>query len=75
VKNSYTINITNKGNDMKKIRLSLGALIALSSLGFAGGDIAPVEAEVMAPVAMQSDNSGIYIGFGASAISARDSIL
>ena len=60
---------------MKKIRLSSGALIALSSLGFAGGDIAPVEAEVMAPVAMQSDNSGIYIGFGASAISARDSSL
>ena len=58
---------------MKKITLSLGALVAISSLGFAGGDIAPVEPEVMAPVVMQADNSGVYVGLGMSAVSARDS--
>ena len=58
---------------MKNITLSLGALVAISSLGFAGGDIAPVEPEVMAPVVMQSNNSGVYVGLGMSLISARDS--
>jgi len=58
---------------MKNITLSLGALVAISSLGFAGGDIAPVEPEVMAPVMMQSNDGGVYVGLGISLISARDS--
>lgn len=60
---------------MKKIALSLGTLVAISSLGFAGGDIAPVEPEVMAPVVMDSNDKGVYVGLGMSAVSARDSSL
>ena len=50
---------------MKKITLSLGALVAISSLGFADGD--------MAPVVMQADESSFYLGLGMSAVSTRDS--
>jgi len=57
---------------MKKITLSLGVLVAISSLGFAGGDIAPVEPVVMAPVIMDSNDQGVYVGIGVSAVSARD---
>ena len=60
---------------MKKIILSLGVLVAISSLGFAGGDIAPVEPLVMAPVIMDSNDQGVYVGIGISAVSARDSSL
>ena len=57
---------------MNKVALSLGAVVALSSFGVAGGDIAPVEpavAAVYAPV----DESSFYVGIGMAVTSARDS--
>lgn len=50
---------------MKKIILSLAAM---SSLGFAGGDIVPVVA-----VADEIDETGFYLGAGISAMSSRNS--
>lgn len=50
---------------MKKIILSL---VAISSLGFAGGDIVPV-----VPVSTEIDETGFYLGAGISAMSSRDS--
>jgi len=48
---------------MKKIKLSLVSIVALSSLTFAGGDIAPVVEEM--PVVV--DNSAFYLGLGIGA--------
>lgn len=60
---------------MKKIVLSLGAFVAMSSLVFAGGDIEPVEPVVAAPVVMGSSTGNFYLGLGMGAVSARDSSL
>jgi len=50
---------------MKRIVLSLGAVMALSSFGFAGGDIAPV------PVVVQQDDSQDYWYVGAGFVYNR----
>ena len=49
---------------MKKSALSLVSILALSSMVYAGGDIAPVEEVVEVPIVI--DDSGFYIGFGIS---------
>ena len=64
---------------MKKnntIKLSVLSFIAMSSLAFAGGDIAPV----VTPVITEEENyvptpvkNGFYIGLGLAAVSTRDS--
>jgi len=46
---------------MKKVMLSAAAVLAMSSLAVAGGDIAPVEEPVVVPVVVK-DYSGAYIG-------------
>ena len=52
---------------MKKSIVSLSAVVAMSSFGFAGGDIVPV------PVMVDEvDNSSFYVGLGLSAVSTRD---
>ncbi len=53
---------------MKKIGLSLVLAIALSSMSFAGGDIAPAEEPVAAEV---EDASGFYLGGGLALINTR----
>lgn len=57
---------------MNKIALSLGAVVALSSFGIAGGDIAPVEPAVAAVYA-PADESSFYVGIAMAATSSRDS--
>ena len=52
---------------MKKIALSVVAIVGMSSFGFAGGDIVPV------PVVLEEDQSSFYIGVGVAAVSTRDS--
>lgn len=55
---------------MKKI---VYAVVAMSSLGFAGGDFGKVvEPAVTVPVAMESDDSGFYLGLGLSAVATTD---
>ncbi len=53
---------------MKKIVLSLGAIMAMSSMVFAGGDIAPVPV-----VVEQEETHNFYLGVALSAVSNRDS--
>jgi len=48
---------------MKKIVFSFVSVLALSGLSYAGGDIAPVEPVVEAPVPVV-DSSGFYAGIG-----------
>jgi len=55
---------------MKKIALSVVAIVGMSSFGFAGGDIAPVAAPMV--VEEEVSNSSFYVGFGIAAVSARD---
>jgi len=59
---------------MKKTTLSLCTIVAMSSLMFAGGNIAiPEEPQVIIPVVMDEvDESGFYAGIGLSAVSTRD---
>jgi len=57
---------------MNKVALSLGAVVALSSFGVAGGDIVPVEPAVAAVYA-PADESSFYVGIGMAATSTRDS--
>lgn len=52
---------------MNKIALSLGAVVALSSFGVAGGDVVPIVPYVTA------DESSFYVGIGMAATSSRDS--
>ena len=60
--------LKNKEQYMKKIALSLVAIVGMSSLGFAGGDIVPAAA----PMVEEVDNSSFYIGVGLAAVSSRD---
>ena len=55
---------------MKKITLSVLAVAAMSSFGIAGGDIAPIEEPVVAPIIVTKDYSGAYIGVGYAFIDA-----
>ncbi|HIP28170.1 MAG TPA: porin family protein [Sulfurovum sp.] len=57
---------------MNKIKLSLLSAMALSTVSFAGGDIAPVsEPEIIIPAGNNSV-SGFYAGIGASVASTRE---
>jgi len=58
---------------MKKTALSAVAVVAMSSMVFAGGDFETVEPVVAVPVVEEVDNSSFYLGLGLSAISSRDS--
>ena len=49
---------------MRKIALSVVAIVGMSSLGFAGGDIAPVEPVVVPVPVEEVDNSSFYVGLG-----------
>ncbi len=53
---------------MKKIVLSVVAMVAVSTACFAGGDIEPVEPMVNTPM-VESSPSGFYLGLGATASS------
>jgi len=55
---------------MKKIALSIVAIVGMSSFGFAGGDIDPVSAPV---VVEEVGSSSYYVGLGLTAMSVRDS--
>ncbi len=59
---------------MRKTTLSLLTMVAMSNIGFAGGDIQPaVEPEVVVPVVEETvDHSGIYAGLGISAVIAYE---
>jgi len=46
---------------MKNITLSIVSVLALSGLGYAGGDITPIEPTMEAPIV---DDSAFYIGLG-----------
>jgi opacity protein-like surface antigen len=47
---------------MKKLNLSLVAVLAMSTFAVAGGDIAPVEPEVMVDTPMVVEDRGPYVG-------------
>jgi len=55
---------------MKKTTLSLVALLTLSGLSFAGGDIVPDE-EPIATTPVTIDNSAFYVGIGYSYMSSN----
>lgn len=58
---------------MNKIILSICAIAAMSSLGFAGGDMKEVEPAVEPVIVVPVvDESGFYAGLGLTAISTRD---
>jgi len=48
----------------RTLKLSLAAIMAVSTLGFAGGDIIPVYEPVVAPEAIQYDSKPVYVGIG-----------
>ncbi len=56
---------------MKKIALSVVAIVGMSSFGFAGGDIAPIVEPMV--VEEEVSNSSFYVGFGIAAVSVRGS--
>ena len=49
---------------MKKFNLSIVALLAMSTFAVAGGDIAPVEPVIEAPIVMEETAGAFYLGFG-----------
>lgn len=53
---------------MKKLALSLVSFVALSGVGFAGGDIVPA-----APIAMEEGGQPFYAGIALAAMSTRGS--
>ncbi len=59
---------------MRKTTLSLLTMVAMSSIGFAGGDFkSAVEPVVVIPVVEETvDHSGIYAGLGISAVIAYE---
>ncbi|MDD3775950.1 MAG: porin family protein [Sulfurovaceae bacterium] len=52
---------------MKKFSGSMVLALSMSSFALAGGDIAPVEPEVVAPAPIVVDDSGFYLGLAYSA--------
>ena len=52
---------------MKRIVLSAWAIAAMSSVGFAGGDMAPVEPVVSTPM-MEEVTKDMYVGLGLTAV-------
>jgi len=58
---------------MKNSFLSVVTIVALSSLSFAGGDIAPIESEVeVIPTEVSVDESAFYLGLGLSTMALYD---
>ncbi len=59
---------------MRKIVLSVSAVVAMSSFVFAGGGMKDVEpaAEPVVVIPMAEELSGFYAGLGLSAVSSRD---
>jgi len=53
---------------MKKLTLSIAAVMAMGTFAIAGGDIAPVEEPMVEVVAPVVDDSGFYIGLGYSMV-------
>lgn len=54
---------------MKRIVLSVWTAAAMSSFGFAGGDLAPVEPVIETPVVVEETTGSFYVGLGFSALS------
>jgi opacity protein-like surface antigen len=54
---------------MKRIVLSVWTAAAMSSLGFAGGDFAPVEPVIETPVVVEESTGSFYVGLGFEALS------
>ena len=54
---------------MKKIVLSVWAVAAMSSLGFAGGDMKDVEPAIEPVVEIETAEKNFYVGLGLSALS------
>ena len=54
---------------MKNITMSIVALLAMNTMAFAGGDIAPVEPEITVPEVAESTGS-FYVGAGYSYMNA-----
>ncbi len=50
---------------MKNITMSIVALLAMNTLTFAGGDISPVEPQIMVPE-VESTPGSFYVGAGYS---------
>ncbi|GIU00520.1 hypothetical protein TSL6_10260 [Sulfurovum sp. TSL6] len=57
---------------MKKIVLSVCAVAAMSSLGFAGGDMKDVEPAIEPVVEVVKEEKNFYVGLGIAAVSTRD---
>jgi len=49
---------------MKKFNLSLVTVLVMSTFAIAGGDIAPVEPEVVVETPMVVEDKGLYLGLG-----------
>jgi len=61
---------------MKKFNLSLITILAMSTFAIAGGDIAPVEPEVVVETPMVVEDKGLYLGLGYGFLSAeRDTVV
>ena len=59
---------------MKRVVLSVCAIVAMSSLSFAGGDFeTPEEPKVIVPVVVEEESGNFYAGLGLTAVSVRDS--
>ncbi len=57
---------------MKKLVGSMVLALSMSSFALAGGDIAPVEPAVVAPVPEVVDDSGFYLGVAYGAVKSED---
>ena len=58
---------------MKKFNLSVAAVLAMSTFAIAGGDIAPVEPVVEAPVVVES-TGGFYLGLAYGLLGMESSV-
>lgn len=67
--NEVQKNYVKQGQEMKKLTLSLTAILAMSTFAVAGGDIAPMEPVVNTPVVVEEASTGsLYLGIGYSAL-------
>jgi opacity protein-like surface antigen len=56
---------------MKKLNLSLVAVLAMSTFAVAGGDIAPVEPVIETPIVMEESTGAFYLGLGYSMLNVE----
>ena len=66
------INLKQGHDNMKNSLISVAAVIALSSFGFAGGDIEPVEPVVDTPM-VEASAGNAYVGLAFALVNTRDS--